>query len=345
MGMMSSKGGATVIRNAQALLLTIVAVGLGVGCERWPWESATEPVQPAGGSPPSQTASPVAGHLNIPEQERLALVNQTPLSTTDVELATLELKRLVQAYNQTWQPLPAQETADALDLHDILTNLMDTELKAQDARSRGLDRRTEIQRRLAYLLRGFYAQEWDRWQRDRAVPTEEAIHQFYEQNRLGFVDPERIHLRQIVTETLADAEAARAQAIQGAVFAQLARERSVGAGKEEGGDVGWHLRAIDHERLRLIGASPTEQVVFPQLEQVAFALESGQVSQPVKGPDGRYYVVQLEERKPAKQQTELEVHDAIKELLTIQNVQKQLEQLRAKAKVESFPERLTNVQQ
>ena len=78
---------------------------------------------------------------------------------------------------------------------------------------------------------------------------------------------------------------------------------------------------------------------------MAFALEAGQVSQPVKGPEGRYYVVQLDERKPSRQQTELEVHDAIKELLTIQNVQRRLEDLRTKAKIERFPERLKDVSQ
>jgi len=38
-------------------------------------------------------------------------------------------------------------------------------------------------------------------------------------------------------------------------------------------------------------------------------------------------VGRLEERRPARQQTELEVHDAIRELLTIQNMQRQLDQL------------------
>ena len=159
------------------------------------------------------------------------------------------------------------------------------------------------------------------------------------------MDPERISVRQIVSRTMADAEAARARAVAGEVFASLARELSVGAGKEQGGDISWHLRALDKQRLTMMGTNPTEEVFFPQLEPVAFALEKGQVSQPVKGPDAQFYVIQLDDRKAAKQQSELDVHDAIKDLLTVQNMQQKLEQLREKAKIERFAERLQAVKQ
>ena len=324
-------------------LYLLVAVVATAGCEKWPWEtkpaSSPQKADASSQSPASQSPASVF----VPDQEVVAKVNQAQISTTDVELATLELKRLVQAYQQNWQPLPAEDIPDKLDLYDVMNSLVDSELKTQDLRARGLS--AEAKRRLAYVQRDFYAREWERWQRERALPAEEAIHQFYEQNKAGFTDPERIRVRQVVTGTLAEAEAARSQAIQGAVFAQVARERSIGAGKEQGGDVGWHLRAVDKERLRLLGKAPTEQVFFPQLEPVAFALEVSQVSQPVKGPDGHYYVIQLEERKSAKQQTELEVHDAIKELLTMQNLQRQLEQLRKNTPVNRFPEHLKDVKQ
>ena len=324
-----------------SLVSLAVLVVVTTGCERWPWETKpTSGQQQASPSSPSP-ASPAP--LFVPDQNVVAKVNQVPISTTDVELATLELKRLIQAYQQTWEPLPAEDVPDRLDLSDVVNNVVDAELKAQDLQSRGVT--TEAKRRLAYVQRSVYAQEWDRWQRERAAPTEEETHQFYEQNKSGFTEPERLRARQVVTATLAEAEAVRSQAIQGVPFAQVAREKSVGAGKDEGGDIGWHLRAVDRERLQLMGASPTEQTFFPQLEPVAFALEVNQVSQPVKGPDGRYYIVQLEERKPAKQQTELEVHDAIKEFLTAQKLQRQLDQLRQKAQVNRFTDRLKNVKQ
>lgn len=324
------------------LILALLALPAIGGCDRWPWETKAASNPSNADAHSSSTALPTTAPF-IPEQDTVAKINVGLLSTTDVELKTLELKQLVQAYQQTWEPLSAEESPDKLDLHDVLSNLVEAELKTQDIRTRGLG--TEGKRRFAYLERSFYAQEWDRWQRERAAPSQEEIHQFYEQSKLGFVEPERLHAKQIVTETLADAEAIRAQAVQGAIFAQLARERSIGPGKEQGGDIGWYLRAVDKERLRLMGGAPSESAFFPQLEPMAFALEIGQVSQPVKGPDGRYYVIQIEERKPSRQQTELEVQDAIKELLTLRNLQRKLEELQEKATVQEFPERLQGVKQ
>ena len=330
-------------RLAVGLLGIIVSLGV-VGCERWPWESKTKAVPTPGASTEKPTAQ-IPGPASVAPQDRVAVVNHADISTADVELATKELQQFVQSVGQTWKPLSTQDLPDALDLHDVMNNLVDGELKAQDARARGLDQSTDMRQRLTYLLRGFYAQEWDRWQRERAAPTEEGIHKFYEQNKAAFVEPERVRARQIVIKTLAEAEAVRARAIQGETFAQLAAEMSVGPGKEKGGDIGWHLKAVDKERLTLMGAQPTETVFFPQLEPVAFALEKSQVSQPVKGPDGQFYLVLLDERKPSRQESELEVHDPIKELLTAQNLQKQLEQLREKAQIERSAEHLDGVKQ
>ena len=89
----------------------------------------------------------------------------------------------------------------------------------------------------------------------------------------------------------------------------------------------------------------TENVFFPQLEPVAFALEKDQISQPVKGPDGRYYIVQLVDRKQARQRTEVEVHDDIKASLTIQKMQKQVEDLKKKADIKETADRLSAVEQ
>ena len=335
--------GGTTSRLAIGWLSAVLALSVSVGCERWPWEAKSEAVSPPASGQPT-TAQP-SGYLPVPSQEQVALVNQTPLSTTDVELSLLEVKRFVQAAQQEWKPLPVQDLPDQLDVYDVMENLIEAELKAQDARARGVDRQASIQRRFRYLERSFYAQEWERWQREHATPTAQEIRQFYEQNKAGFVDPERVRVRQIVTQTVTEAEAVRTKAVQGTDFAQLARDFSMGAGKEQGGAIGWHLRAMDKERLRLIGGSPMEEVFFPQLEPIAFALEQHQISQPVKGPDGRYYIVELEDRKPAREQTELEVHDTVKELLTAQKIQQALTQLRSKAKLDKFPEHLSSVQQ
>ncbi len=326
-----------------ALFLAIAMSVTGAGCKfRLPWESQETPAPQAAAATASKQPEP---RIQVPETKRLANVNQQPITLTDLETAIQELKQLSKAYNQEWKTLSSDDDPNALDLNDILNNLVILELKAQDAQARGLDRKQDVQQRWAYLQRNFLAQEWDRSKQDTVAPSDDEIQKTYEQYKLGFLDPERIEVRQIVTASLADAEGVRARAVQGAVFQQLAAEVSLGEGKERGGDAGWYLREIDKNRLSAMGMSPTENVFFPQLEPVAFALEKDQISQPVKGPDGRYYVLQLVERKPARQRTEVEVHDQIKASLAVQKVQEQIELLKKKADIKTFPDRLSTVEQ
>jgi len=323
-----------------AVLPLIVA-----GCDKLSGKPKAKEVEATAATAPAGGPAVGGAVAAVPPQDRVATINQAGISTTDLEMATLELRRFVEANQQAWQPLSTDESPEQLDLHDVLDNLVDVELRAQDAKARGLDAKPDVKRRLAYVLRGFYAQEWDRWQRERAMPTEEDIRKFYEENKAGFTEPEQIRTRQIVTDTLSEAEAVRTKAVSGEDFAQLARNFSVGAGKEQGGEIGWQLRTFDRDRLRYMGVESQQSVFFPQLEPVAFALEISQISQPVKGPDTRYYVIKLEERKPAKQQTELEVHDSIRGLLLVQNIQKQMDELRKKAQIEKFSEKLKDVKQ
>ena len=340
--------------RTQVIAAGIVGIAslVSAGCDQlpewWPWGKSKAASSPSAASASATTQNPqipMPGALPVPTQERVAVVNQALISTTDVELAVRELKQLTQAYGQTWAPLGAQENPAGLDLTDVMNNLIDTELKTEDAKARGVDRKTDVQRRLAYLERGFYAREWDELQRKQSEPSDDEVHKLYEQLKAELKHPERIHVRQIVANTLAEAEAVRARAVQGAVFAQLAIESSVGPGKDKGGDVGWYVGAADKERLTRIGLASSDEAFFPQLESVAFALEKEQISQPVKGPDGRYYLVQLEEREPAKERSELEVRDGLKELLRLQRMGEQLDQLRKKGRIERFPERLGAVDQ
>jgi parvulin-like peptidyl-prolyl isomerase len=150
-------------------------------------------------------------------------------------------------------------------------------------------------------------------------------------------------VRQLVAATLSEAEALRSTSSGGGDFAALARQYSVGAGKEQGGDVGWFVRGLDLQLLQLTGRVGEEKAFFEQLEPVAFALEVGQISQPVKGPGG-YYLVKVEERVNDSQRSLAEVRDQIHTGLLIQKrqqiVQDHLDRLWKKATVDINEQRL-----
>ena len=226
----------------------------------------------------------------------------------------------------------------------LLEELVKVELLVQDAVSLGLERDAEVRRQLEDARRLILISALTKRDTERATISDEEIKDHYNRFKEAYKDPERIRVRQIVTKAPDEAEAIRTQAVQGADFAQLARERSIGPGKETGGDVGWYVKALDRQLLTLAGQSPPEHEFFPQLEAVAFSLEPGQISQPVKGPDGHYYLVKLEERTPQRIKALSELwkplHDGLLIQKQQQNLQEHLDRLWKKGEIQFNEQRL-----
>lgn len=97
-------------------------------------------------------------------------------------------------------------------------------------------------------------------------------------------EAEQVHARHIQVESEEEAQEILAQLQQGADFATLARERSTDlATRENGGDLGWFPRGM----------------VAPELENAAFALQPGEVSDALPLGEG-YQLIQLVEREAAR---------------------------------------------
>lgn len=97
-------------------------------------------------------------------------------------------------------------------------------------------------------------------------------------------EAEQVHARHIQVESEEEAQEILAQLQQGADFATLARERSTDlATRENGGDLGWFPRGM----------------VAPELENAAFALQPGEVSDVLPLGEG-YHLIQLVEREAAR---------------------------------------------
>lgn len=140
-----------------------------------------------------------------------------------------------------------------------------------------------------------------------AEPSEQELRERYEAESARFGSPEaRLVSHILVRAEGADADAqrealARAEALageargEGADFAELARRDSGDLGsREQGGDLGWIERGLTD----------------PAFEEVAFALEAGQVSDPVRTDDG-YHVILVREIREADQRPFEEVRDEL----------------------------------
>ena len=330
-------------RGPLAALLLAGLVG-AAGCEQV--TSVFGGGKPKDASASSTTAPPVAPTKPlVPPSDLLATVNGQPISKADIELRLQEFKAMTQNLGQPWTPLTQPQLEAGLD--ELITN----ELMSQTAIKRGLDREPETQGRWDVARRQFFAQEWLRWNQQRLEVGSSEIEQFYEQNKAGFREPERRRLRQLVVESEDQAKQALAQLLGGgADFPSLARQISVAPTAANGGLIeGWVMRSAEKAFVfpseadaKAAGVSSLD----PALEAAAFVIDQVDgLSNHVKGPDNRFHIFQLVERREERQRPLSEVWDQVKNFLLLQKLQKDMDALRAEATVERFPERLEGVKQ
>lgn len=338
-------------RRKSEIWLVVVAL-TATGCEKLPWSigqqsrtstAAAPAVAPA--APSAAAAGSSATKPMVAPDDVVATVNGEPVSKADVELRIQDLKALVTGLGREWKPLTSQQLSALLD------ELVNNELVTQDAISRGLDHTEETQRRLEYLRRSFFTQEWLRWNRDKLQVTDEEIQQYYDTNKPGFRQPERRKLRQIVVASEADAKQVLSKLLSESVdFATVAQQVSTVSSAANGGMINeWVMRANEKRFLYSSDADAAAAGVInldESLEAAAFAIdkENG-LSNYVKGSDGKYHVFQLVKKEDSRQRMLSEVRDGIKNFLLAQKLQQSMNELTAKAKIQKYPERLESVKQ
>jgi hypothetical protein len=133
---------------------------------------------------------------------------------------------------------------------------------------------------------------------EKTEPTDREVVAWYESHRQDFVRPERVRLRQILTEDRASAERALQEISAGGDFAELARRLSQDPSAATGGYQG----ELSRENLP------------PAFADVIFALKPGEVSKVVPAEYG-FHVFQVLERFPAGAVPLEEARDEIRERL------------------------------
>jgi peptidyl-prolyl cis-trans isomerase C len=94
---------------------------------------------------------------------------------------------------------------------------------------------------------------------------------------------QEVHARHILVESEDEAKAIEAELKKGADFAELAKTKSKDPGASDGGDLGFF----------------TKDQMVPEFATVAFTLEPGKVSDPVKTQFG-WHVIKVEEKRNRK---------------------------------------------
>lgn len=169
---------------------------------------------------------------------------------------------------------------------------------------------------------------------DQVEVSDEEMREFYDNNPQYFQQDDQVAARHIIftTEGVEESERAalqeelegiRQEIVDGADFAEMAREHSQGPTATNGGDLGTFGRG---------------QMV-PEFENVAFDLEVGEISEVIETQFG-YHILQVTERVAPQTQSYEEAQERIRQFLTEEErnsgAQDYVTELREEAEVEEL---------
>lgn len=241
------------------------------------------------------------------ENKVLARVDGAPITEKDVSVALEDMgERLPRGLDD------AQKRSYAIDF------LIDLKIGARAAEAAKLGETPDFARRIAYYREKLLLDDFLMREGAKAI-TPEAGRKLYEETVKKIQPEPEARARHILVETEEEAKKVHARVTSGKEdFGKVAAEVSKDPGsKTEGGDLGFFTK---------------ERMVAPFAE-VAFKLEAGQVSGPVKTQFG-WHVIRLEEKRTKQPPAYEAVKDEIESYLMRQGQQNVIVGLREKAKIE-----------
>jgi peptidyl-prolyl cis-trans isomerase C len=200
----------------------------------------------------------------------LAKVNGSEIRQSDMAIAEEELG-------------PSLEKMDpATRQENLLAFLIDMKIVSKAAEDKKVGDSDEFKKRLAFarnrlLMDQLLANE------GKAATTDEAMKKVYDDAAKQIAGEQEVRARHILVETEDEAKAVKAELDKGADFAELAKKKSKDPGASDGGDLGFF----------------TKDQMVPEFSAVAFSLEPGKISDPVKSQFG-WHIIKVEEKRNRK---------------------------------------------
>ncbi len=201
------------------------------------------------------------------------------------EVVTLED---IQTRLEGMPPFMQEQLATPEGRARLLKAVVEEEIIVREALERGLDKtdvfKDEMARRERdMLVRLFY----ERVIEAESQPSPSDVDAYYEANKAEFTIPESVRGRHILVETKSEAQRVRSQLEGGADFVGLAKEKSLDTYTKDRDGV-FHGEILRGKPIKGLGE-------VPELVEVCFQLEPGQLSQPVKTEKG-YHIVRIDQR-------------------------------------------------
>ncbi len=234
----------------------------------------------------------------------VARVNGVDIHNSDVAFAEEEVGANI-------PNMPPQQKRDYL-----INYLVDLVVLSQAAEQKKLGDRPDVKHRLTFdhnrLLMEALLQD-----AGKAALSDEAEHQVYDEAVKQVKGEEEVHARHILVPTEDEAKAILAQLKGGADFATLAKEKSKDPGAADGGDLGYF----------------TKEQMVPEFAEVAFKLDKGQLSDPVKTQFG-WHIIKVEDKRTKPTPTFDQVKGQIENYVAHRAQAQMVENLRKSATIE-----------
>jgi peptidyl-prolyl cis-trans isomerase C len=198
----------------------------------------------------------------------------------------------------------------------LITFVGDMMLVAKAAEAKKMADSNEFKQKLAYARTKLLMESYLQTEAKAAV-TDAELHKVYDEAVGQMKSEPEVHARHILVETEDEAKAVAAELKKGADFAELAKQKSKDPGASDGGDLGWF----------------TKDQMVPEFSEVAFKLEKGQLSDPVKSQFG-WHVIKVEDKR-MRQPPEFEkVKDQLEQYVVRRQQSAVITKLRAEGKIE-----------
>ena len=238
------------------------------------------------------------------EDKVLAKVNGSEIRQSDLALAEEELG----------QSLAQMDPATKDE--NVLSFLIDLKIVSKAAEDKKIADTDDFKKRMAFtrnrlLMDSLLASE------GKAATTDDAMKKVYEEASKQITGEQEVHARHILVETEDEAKAVKSELDKGADFAELAKKKSKDPGASDGGDLGFF----------------TKDQMVPEFSEVAFKLEPGKISDPVKSQFG-WHVIKVEEKRNRKAPDFQQVKAQIETYVTRKAQADYVGKLREAAKVE-----------
>jgi len=198
----------------------------------------------------------------------------------------------------------------------LITYLGDVIVLAQAADQQKLADRDDVKHRIQFE-RNKVLMEALLQDAGKAATTDEAMHKVYDEAVKQMGGEQEVHARHILVPTEDEAKAIEAELKKGADFATLAKQKSKDPGAAEGGDLGYF----------------TKDQMVPEFAEVAFKLDKGQISDPVKTQFG-WHIIKVEDKRTKPTPTFDDVKSQIENYVAHRAQAELVQKLRTAANIE-----------